>query len=114
MIFESAKSKITNAFCAISSSSANTRSSSSEIDREDECAAEPVLLERVMGFLADDRRRSIPSVGEPKILSEAILSAFAIAAVPPLTPIPTNASGEPGNRSIGELLLRGEEERYDN
>ena len=68
----------------------------------------------MIGFRAEDRRSKIPSVGEPNILSEAMLSALAIAAVPPPTPIPTNANGEPGNRSIGELLLLGEEDKYDN
>lgn len=49
----------------------------------------------------------MPSVGLPKILSEAMLSALAIAAVG----LPTRASGEPGKRSIGPL--RGELDKND-
>lgn len=99
MILLSAKSKITRAFCAISSSSARTFSSSGSTTAAD----------RVIGLRADGRRKRISSVGEPKIFRLAMLSAFAIAAVG----LPTRASGDPGKRSFGLLPLRGELERKD-
>lgn len=83
----------------MSSNSASTRSSSGST----------VCAERVIGFRAELRRKRIPSDGLPKILCEAMLRAFAIAAVGP----PTSASGEPGNRSMGLLTLLGELERKD-
>lgn len=95
----SAKSKMTRAFCAMSSSSARTFSSSGSATWTD----------RVMGFRDELRRRRMPSVGLPNSLRLAMLSTLAIAAVG----LPTRARGEPGKRSIGWLKLRGELERRE-
>ena len=94
MILLSAKSKMTSAFCAMSSSEASTFSSSGSATG----------TEREIGLRDELRRSRIPSAGLPKSLSEAMLSTLAIAAVG----LPTSARGEPGKRSIGFVKLLGE------